>query len=158
MTRIDEKVWVGDSDDGHLKDNPEFSAVLNVAHDLEGVLSWPEVEYMQVGLVDGPGNEVITYCAAIVALVALTQKHDKILMYDHNGGRALAVALMYLTVLEGKIVKRVGNPTLFPHRRRGWEEHIFDLRTKHTGKLPDSNAAHVAAFYKIPYDILEVLL
>lgn len=154
MIAIDDKVWVGDSDDGHLADNDEISAVLNTAQDLSGRLCWPQVEYSQVGLVDGPGNEVVNYCSAILALVSLTRRHDAILVYDHNGSRALAVGVMYLSLTEGKVMERVDFL-----RRRCWDELIHSLEEAYKAPLPvKAHIAHIKAFNKIPFSVLEALL
>ncbi len=153
MIRLNEKILVGTSDDGHLKDNPEVKAVLNVAHDLRGVKCWPRVEYAQVGLMDGPGNEVSTYCAALMALLSLERRYDRILVYDHSGSRALAVVIMYTALTEGKVAERVDFM-----RRRSWDEILLDLSSRAGKRLAEPNPEHRKAFYDLPYGILEALL
>lgn len=154
MIAIDDKVWVGNSDDGYLKTNREITALLNVASDLSGRVCWPAVEYAQVGLEDGPGNEVVEYCAAILALVALTRRHDAILVYDHAGSRALAVGVMYLSLTEGKVAERVDFL-----RRRGWDELVATVQDGYKAAVPfKSHPAHIEAFDQIPFSMLEALL
>ncbi len=153
MITIDDKVLVGDSDDGHLEDDRDISAILNVAHDLGGKLCWPDVEYAQVGLIDGPGNEVVAYTAALLTLVTLTRRHDLVLVYDHSGSRALAIGIMYLSLVGGKVAERVDFM-----RRRGWEEIIGEIIARSSESLPRLHKAHVEAFNKVPFGILEALL
>lgn len=86
-------IWIGDCD--AVKEAEDCGALLNVAQDLRPQRGWPDTESMHVGLIDGPGNEVAAYCAAIYAIDALIHRHN-VLIYCHSGGRALAVALMYL--------------------------------------------------------------
>lgn len=159
MIRIDEKVWIGNSDDGCLKldssggTHDKISAVLNVAQDLKGRVYWPTVEYAQVGLIDGPGNEVVAYSAAIATLVTLTRRHDGVLVYDHSGGRALAVVIMYLSLIEGKVAERIDFL-----RRRSWDELMVVVGARSNKKLPRPHPAHREAFYKIPFSALEIIL
>ena len=70
MMRVLENVWVGNSrDECIIRD---IDAILNVAVDLEPSRNLSDgVEYVHVGLVDGPGNPPEMYVAAVMALVAL---------------------------------------------------------------------------------------
>lgn len=153
MICLNEKILVGVSDDGYLKDDPDVDAVLNVAHDLAGKVSWPCVEYAQVGLIDGPGNEVVTYCAALLALISLSRHYSRVLVYDHSGSRALAVVIMYAALTEGKVAERVDFM-----RRRSWDEILLDLSSRAGKRLVEPNPEHRKAFYDLPFGILEALL
>ena len=135
MIQLTEALWIGNSGDSY---NHRFadcgaSGVLNVAQDLRGRCSWPDVEYMQVGLIDGPGNEVVGYCAAIMALVALSRRHEAVAVYDHDGGRALAVAMMYLNLTEGQ---RRDNPVSWWSRWLTWEERLGKIAERRQGAAP----------------------
>lgn len=154
MIQLSDNLWVGDSDDSYLKDAmlDGVDAVLNVAHDLQGKCSWPKVEYAQVGLIDGPGNEISGYCAAVMSLVALLRRHDVVMVYDHDGGRALVVALMYLNLTFGKYRRE---PVEWSHWMT-WEERLATL-TWIEG-LPTPHTAHIEAFNRLPYGVLEALL
>ena len=153
MFIISDQVRIGNSDDGYLREDRDISAVLNVAQDLGGTLCWPDVEYAQVGLVDGPGNEVAAYAAAVMTLVALTRRHDLALVYDHSGSRALAIGVMYLSLIEGKITERIDYM-----RRREWDEIVSGIQKRSEKPLPQVHSAHVKVFNKIPFGILEALL
>lgn len=93
LVNVFEGVWIGDS--SAAKDVDGFP-VLNVAHDLHATRAT-----MHVGLIDGPGNEVSAYAAAVCALHALRQKHN-VLVCCHTGSRALAVSVMYTCILTGQ--------------------------------------------------------
>lgn len=154
MIRLTEGVWIGASSCLVNVRAAGIGGVLNVAVDLNGEQGWPDVEYAQVGLVDGPGNETTDYCAALLALVALVRRHENILVYDHNGGRALAVGLMYLSLMESK---RVVHPT-FMGCRLGWGQ-VLDVVRIYTGMpLPSPHTAHAKAFEKIPFGLLEAFI
>lgn len=112
-------------------------SVLNVAHDLRGKVGWPDVVYMQVGLIDGPGNTHAAYCAAALALHAL-QERGPTMVFCHNGGRSLAVVLMYLNLLS-------------PHR---WDDLLAILKERIDVKLPEVNEAHITAFNQIDWEKL----
>lgn len=154
MIRVAEGLWVGDSDDarGYVE---EIDGVLNVAQDLQSRVGWPYVEHMQVGLIDGPGNELVTYNAAVMALVTLCRRHKGVLIYDHKGGRAMAVSAMYLNLIGGKF--RL-NPLSWSHWLT-WDERIREIKISETDEiLPTVHEAHKHAFAKLPYGLLEALL
>jgi hypothetical protein len=146
MIRLNESLWIGDSSDEkaallHTMAGNIY-AVLNVAHDLVGTWNWgDEVEYMQVGLIDGPGNPLSAYCAAVLALHSLL-KRGKVLVCCHTRSRAMAVALMYLHLTGG----------------RGWDGRLELIREYVDIELPVPNAAHRAAFDKINWKALGSLL
>lgn len=150
-------LWVGNSEDGMFADLAinDITGVLNVAVDLQDS-GGParDIECMKVGLVDGPGNEVVTYCAAILAVSSLFRRHEAVLVYDHDGGRATAVSMMYLNLVRGK------------HRPdpvgwswwMSWDERLAAIDAEVLTRLPKPHEAHVRAFGKVPFGILETIL
>lgn len=166
MIRLTDELWIGVSNDAYLEKREQIvkacnnlksvgvTAILNVAHDLRCSLGWPDFECAQVGIVDGPGNEISGYCAAILALVSLRRKHDKVIIYDHDGGRSLAIALMYLNLVSGK-----QQPvSMFLGRWLTWGERLLTVDDSVRSLLPKVHPAHIEAFTKIPYGLLEALL
>ena len=131
-------VWIGDSD-AERGDVPEgVGAILNVAQDMVAKHTWDHgIECMQVGLIDGPGNDSTAYCAAVLALHALLQKHS-VLVCCHSGGRALAVVLMHQCVLSG----------------RSWQSLLDSLQERVDGLLPTVHLAHRDAFIADVADFL----
>lgn len=157
MIQLTDSLWIGDSDDGYVFASSEVvGGVLNVAEDLRGECGWPDVEYAQVGLVDGPGNEITSYCAAILTLAALLRRHQVVVVYDHDGGRALAVCMMYLNLVGGKYRPHT---TAWSHWLT-WKERLAHVMTdvRANEVLPQVHTAHKEVFTKIPYGVLEVLL
>lgn len=155
MICVGRGLWVGDSKDGCALDE-KIDGVLNVAQDLRSRLGWPHVEHMQAGLVDGPGNDVMAYCAAITAVTTLCRRYEGVLIYDHSGGRALAVAAMYLNLVGGKFRPE---PLSWSHWL-SWEERIAQISKGPPARilLPTVHEAHRTAFADIPYGLLEALL
>lgn len=142
MIHLGDSLWIGNSFSAYsLTDG--WSA-LNVAHDLHFKLGWEDgIEYRQVGLVDGPGNSVIAYSSAVLTLLDMCRRAEAateprpLLIFDHDGGRALAVVVMYLSVKWGP--------------QRGWEGWLELLSERVEGQLPTPHAAHRAAYGKIPW-------
>ena len=79
------------------------------------------------------------------------RKAEKVV--DHNGSRAIAVAIMYVALTGGKVIERVDFM-----RRRSWDEILLDLSRRAGGRLIEPNPEHRKAFYDLPYGILEALL
>lgn len=140
MIRIAENLWVGNSIDGELA---EVRAVLNVARDLRIKRGWPSIEYAQVGLVDGPGNSLSSYVAAVLTLVAMMKTGKDVLVHCHEGkSRSVAVALMYLCLVGGQ----------------DWDTRLAGIREHVDVDVPDPHPAHREAFDKIQWGILETFL
>lgn len=131
MIKITDSIWIGNSMDewrGDLR-IANVQAILNVAQDLQCTRGWRTgTEYMQVGLIDGPGNPECAYHAAVLALAALV-KRSNVLVCCHSGGRALAVVLMYLRASNGDY-------------KRTWEEWLSLLKERIEGDLPDVRPEH----------------
>jgi hypothetical protein len=101
--KITDKLYVGNADDEkravHYVRLDMVDRVLVVAQDMEPTCGCEDgVEYMHVGLVDGPGNPLAAYHAAVLALVSLSRR-GRVLVCCHSGGRSLAVAMMYLCLM-----------------------------------------------------------
>ena len=142
MIHVAENIWIGDSVVSWRElRSAGIGAVLNVAQDLRGTLGWPNVEYMQVGLVDGPGNPPSAYCAAVLALAALSSRR-RTLVCCHTGSRSLAVVLMYLNVSAG----------------RGWDGLVDLLRERVDEDLPVPHEAHIEAFDEMDWKSLANIL
>lgn len=155
MIKFTDKLVIGESADVEHGDLGKhgITAVLNVASDLPKHKKCGDgMEYAQVGLVDGPGNEVGDYCAAVLALSSLVRRHSRVLVYDHDGARSLVVGMMYLRLVEGKV--KVRSDYL---RRRTWEEMGGWVLGYFEDKGVSIHQAHVEAFDKLPYGLLEVM-
>ena len=141
MIRLTDNIWIGDSADAMNLGSMRVSAVLNVAQDLRGKGGWPDVEYMQVGLTDGPGNPIYLYTSAVLALTSLLQKHE-VLVCCHTGSRSLAVVLMHMNA----------------RNRSGWDKLMEVLSERVDQKLPVPHTAHRKAFDKVNWKLLEKLV
>lgn len=138
MIRITDKLWVGNSFDER---SAEVDAVLNVAKDLRPTRGWPDVEYVHIGLVDGPGNPLSAYCAAVLSLASLLGVGKHVLVNCHEGrSRSVSVAVMYLGLTTA----------------RGWDEVMGQLRERFDN-LPEPHESHKAAFNRINFGALKSL-
>lgn len=142
MIQLTDDIWIGSAGDEERADlnSVGISAVLNVAQDLQGTRGWRDgIEYMQVGLIDGPGNPLSTYHAAVLALVALLTRCRTLVCCHHGaGGRSLAVVLMYLHLV-GK---------------RGWDNQLEILRGRTGLDLVEPANVHREAFNKLQWRLL----
>jgi protein-tyrosine phosphatase len=134
MTQITERIFIGDADDQPFS---QLSAVLNVATDLR-VRVWQEAEYVQVGLIDGPGNLPGAILAAVLMLNQLLQRHKQVIVICHGGrGRSgLIVALYLCTRFDAKFestldIVRQNRPEAMPSQflRKEGEQVVEMLRT-----------------------------
>ncbi len=152
MIQITDKLWVGNSLDG---EKAEVDAVLNVARDLHIKRGHPDIEYMQIGLMDGPGNELDVYCGALLALNSLLKRFDKVLVHCHEGkSRSMAVAMMYVILKRGKVSS---HPTFLNHWT-SWDKILGEIREKNKKDIPEPHKSHKEAFDKLPLALLEQLL
>ena len=138
MIKLTDDLWIGSADEkiGNIH-TVGIVSVLNVAQDLRGVCGWPDVEYAQVGLIDGPGNLAAAYYAAVLVL-AMLLKRGRVLVFCHSGGRSLAVALMYLSVLT----------------RIEWDRCFDMVRERVDVDLPAMHPAHKEVFDKMDHKFL----
>lgn len=131
MLRVADNLWVGDSTD-ESKRNGSINAVLVVAHDMFGH-AYMDEENAQVGLIDGPGNPLCAYHAAVLTLVSLLKRGKGVLVCDHDGGRALAVVMMYRYMM---------------NEAPSWDEQVKRLNVL----MPHS--AHKRAFERMDWTML----
>lgn len=150
MLRVANNLWIGGSDDWYNAEVVGATAVLNVAQDLKGKCGWPNIEYTQVGLIDGPGNELGDYCTAILCLRMLFRRHEVVLVYDHNGPRALTVTMMYTNLIEGQ---HRSSPTQWGYWP-SFKQRIKIVKDNVGINLPEIHEAHAKAFDQIPWGLL----
>lgn len=128
MIQITTNLWVGDSsDEARCKG---ITAILNVAVDLPRTTF--KVLYAQCGLVDGPGNRLNAYRAAILMLMSLLEDNHKVLVCCHSGSRALAVCIMFMHQMTGQ----------------SWEQ-LVELLSERYYFLPEIHEAHYIAYKEI---------
>lgn len=145
MIHMIDNIWIGDS--SALRNVPplQITTVLNVASDLYNENNMADVEYMQVGLIDGPGNSMSLYYSAILALAAIVKKNVKVLVCCHSCTRSLAVVIMYLN----SVGESFDN---------NWDSVFQMLQERVDIDLPVPNEVHKEAFNKINWDLLKKLV
>lgn len=157
MIQLTDSIWIGDSIDERDADllPLEIGAILNVSNDLQSTRGWGDgVEYMQIGLVDGPGNMLAMYCAAVLGLSSLLGRYDGVLVTGHDFSRAVAVVIMYLILNTGR---KSEHPSMM-HRWSTWDSVLSWLREKTDIQLLDPHQAHKEACDTLPFGLLEKLL
>ncbi len=152
MTEITPRIYLGDSHDAEHADLRKhgIGAILNVAHDLVGRRGWSDgIEYAQCGLVDGPGNTMASYHAAILKLAALVVGGRKTLCHCHAGeSRSVSVIIAVLHLLDG---------------RRGWDHWrkvIVDKVAASGREISDDkpHTAHREAFNRLNWRLLSSVM
>lgn len=138
MVEIIENLFIGNSGDGYDRSK---AYLLNVAQDLPGVRGWPTCTYEQVALVDGPGNPLTSYIAAVMLLFNHV-KLGTVMVYCHEGSRSLTVVLMYLHIVTGL----------------GWDGCLQMVRERVEEELPVPHEAHREAFAKINWPLIRTLV
>lgn len=134
MLKVTDGIFVGNSYD-EMK--AQVASVLNVAYDLVPTRQWPTVEYTHIGLIDGPGNPLSRYCAAVLALDSMTRPT---LVCCHEGkSRSVAVVLMYMHFM----------------RRLHWESAQLMINEQNDFDVPEPNAAHKVAYNSIDWPMLK---
>jgi hypothetical protein len=157
MIRLTDSLYIGGAMTIKEFQSVGATAILNVAYDmapgeqLERWKRWPDVEYTQVGLINGPGNEVSGYYAAVLALSWLLNRHEIVVVYDHQGELALVVAAMYLNVSEGKLRPSITDWSYWPT----WNERMAMFKCT---ELPNVHEEHKKAFNRMSFGMLEALL
>lgn len=145
MIRLNEHIWIGDSYDERCADlaSSGIGAILNVAIDLQGSRGCgSRIDYMQVGLIDGPGNTLGAYYAAVIALTVLIERHSQVLVCCHSGGRAMAISIMYMDFVTGL----------------GWDGCVGAMSERVDAVLPTPHEAHRAAHGKIRWGPIKIIL
>ena len=136
MIKVSSNLWVGNSSDGQ---SAKVDCVLNVARDLHIKRGYPDIEYMQVGMVDGPGNLLSAYYAAVLSLATMMKSGKKVLVHCHEGkSRSMAVAVMYLRLTIGM----------------EWDTLLSMIRESNDNDIPEPHSAHKKAFYSIDWEML----
>lgn len=130
----------------------DLGAILNVAQDLRSTCGWAEVRYYHCGLVDGPGNPLSAYAAAVLTLHTILER-GSCLVCCHDGGRAVAVAMMYLILKRGKVS---AHPTFLNHWT-SWGKMWEELSDKLGMPIPTPHEAHREAFERLPLSLIEGL-
>lgn len=97
MIQVTDNIWIGGSKDE--SDCEHMTAILNVAVDLRRTN--PKMPYAQCPLIDGPGNNFHAYRAAVFQLMSFLEDGRRVLVCCHDGGRALAVVLIFLHQITG---------------------------------------------------------
>lgn len=158
MIALTRELLIGNSyDEQHatLCINYKIKAILNVAYDMPRGQFSDEIEYMHVGLIDGPGNIQANYCAAVLAVASLIDRCKNVLICCPNGNsRSVAVVVMYLILKAGRVSN---HPTILNHWLT-WDQVLNDLRFQTDRDLPEPHWSHKEAADKLPYGILEQLL
>jgi protein-tyrosine phosphatase len=97
ITWINEKIAIGNAQDSINVDNTIFNSVLNVAidFDIKDNFRWRH----KVGLVDGPGNDPLTFYSAVLLLESLVKQGKKVLVHCHEGkSRSVMVVATWLSM------------------------------------------------------------
>lgn len=146
MTEVVKNLWVGNSEAEKWIDRHGVSitGVLVTAHDMAPVNDWRRgIEYMHVGLMDGPGNLLSAYHSAVLALSTLVKKHkdNPVLVCCHNGSRSLAVVVMYLYLIGAA---------------PSWDECMERLRIR--PDLPKVHGIHRSAFFLMDWGMMTRVL
>lgn len=155
LIKITNNLWIGNSDDeknathrdifGRVTKNT-FDSIILVARDMVAKNDWEDgVEYMQIGLNDGPGNFLAIYHSAVLALAALLKrKENKVLVCCHDGGRSLAIVIMYMYLM---------------NECPSWDECIERLKEKEKDKeLPIIHESHKKAFFMMDWGMMKRVL
>jgi protein-tyrosine phosphatase len=95
MTQISERLFIGSKEDQPFS---HHTCVLSLASDLF-VLYHEKLEYSQIGLIDGPGNQLSMIAVAPCVLRQLLERHESVMLICHGGtGRSGLVAALYMAV------------------------------------------------------------
>ena len=139
MIQVADNLWAGNSTDER---KAEVGSILNVAKDLVPTRGWAQgINYFHVGLVDGPGNPIESYYAAVMSLVSLAKLGGKVMVCCHGGKSiSLAVAMMYLQITtEGSYE---------------WDNLLQMVRERNDTDIPEPNKAHKLAFDRLNWTLL----
>ena len=147
MIKITDKIWLGSSHDAEHADlKPDkITAILSCVHDLEGKRGWTDgVEFAQCGLVDGPGNTMAAYHAAVLRLAAFVLGGRKTLVHDHHGmSQAVFAVICVLQLLEG---------------RMGWDHWLNVIKDKQAILDGNPHEEHCKAFNRLNWRLLSSVL
>lgn len=143
MIQIAEELLIGLADEPYRPDLSKLGigAVLVVAADLDIIPACKNIEVAKIGLVDGPGNPISSYCAAALAVVALVARWRRVLVVCHGGSRSLAVAVIYSNL----------------YARRSWADWLQLLAERVDDELPKVHGAHQTSFDAINWRAITTL-
>lgn len=97
ITKVTDQVYIGDSADARRISNGDYDATLNVAIDFDwrDGFKWRH----KVGLLDGPGNDPLTFFAATVLLESLVRSGKRVLVHCGAGmSRSVMVVAAWMTM------------------------------------------------------------
>lgn len=109
MDYIDSNIFLGNASDamnidGLRKEN--IKTVFNVAIDLhhQPPIQQRDISFLKIGLIDGPGNSLSTFAAAVSALSSVQKLQQNILIHCHEGvSRSPTVLAAFLASQAPKI-------------------------------------------------------
>lgn len=106
MQEIINKIYIGNSQDAlYYKDiiKNDIVVEVNCALDLTLPQEYIDLPYIKSGIMEGGGNTVDRLYIAVNILKMLRdifEEKDGILVFCHNGGRALSVVLYYMALIQ----------------------------------------------------------
>lgn len=143
---VEGAIWIGNSGMEYQPTEvyraQKVDGLLNVAVDLTCTHGWWEgIHTCQVGLIDGPGNELSAYASAMLALRTLLKTRNT-LVVCHTGTRAMAVVVMYQAVMASC----------------AWDEALTTLRERVEDDLPVPLLIHKENFERLNHKAIKALL
>ena len=151
IIRVTDLVWIGESSDldpgAEDRIHPAFQGikvVFNCAADLDTHnLFGDVVEYVHLGLVDGPGNTMADYHAALLKLCGILCKKQRVMVHDHEiGSRTVALVIMALHAMY----------------RRGWDYWLGIIREKTNKSDLTPHLEHRKAFNRVNWRLVSSIL
>lgn len=141
MIVVNDSLYVGSSFDERRS---KVDAILNVAKDLLPTRDWGHgIEYVHIGLLDGPGNVIEWYYAAILSLSGLLKAGKRTLVCCHDGcSRSMAIVVMYLNISNGA----------------GWDRILGLIREGSEECIPEPHPDHRKAFENINWRLLSKII
>lgn len=95
ITYITDEIAIGNSSDARQITYKQFDATLNVAIDLD-IEDGFKYRH-KIGLLDGPGNDPLTFLAAVLMLHSLMRQNKRILVHCHEGkSRSVMITATYI--------------------------------------------------------------
>lgn len=156
MIKINNNICIGDSDDvidfGRVQKLYSIKALFNVAQDLHIPIGWPDIEYAQVGLIDGPGNVPSVYHAAVLTLAMLIKRHKVVMVCCHSGTRSVAVIAMYMSL---SAIIGQGWPGDWQVSWYGW---LSWMRSQSGQDIPVPHDEHKKAFDMMNWRLLTTVM
>lgn len=105
ITKVTPQISIGDAGDSRAATNETFDATLNVAIDLDiedrGEHTHAcRIRRHKIGMVDGPGNDILQMVAALILLHWLVTTGKRVLVHCHAGqSRSVMVCAAYLSLV-----------------------------------------------------------